>query len=48
MKKKLSAIMVRCLPEFKNRIQSAANHYNMSVSGYITLLINKNLKDLGL
>lgn len=44
---KESAIMVRCLPEFKVRIKDAADHYNMSVSGYLIMLINQNLKELG-
>ena len=47
MKNKEQAIQVRCLPEFKLRIKNAANHYNLSVSGYLIMLINQNLKELG-
>ena len=46
MKNKEQAIQVRCLPEFKHRIQEAARHYNLSVSGYLIMLINQNLKEL--
>ena len=47
MKNKEKAIQVRCLPDFKRRIQEAASHYNLSVSGYLVMLINQNLKELG-
>ena len=40
------AIQVRCSPEFKERILDATKHYNMSVSAYIIMLINQNLKEL--
>jgi len=47
MDKKEKAIQIRCLPEYKERIKDAAKTFNLSISGYVIMLINQNLKELG-
>ena len=44
---KEQAVQIRCLPDYKIRIKDAADSLNMSVSGFIVMLINKELKEMG-
>jgi len=41
------AIQVRCSPTFKHRLLEAAKYYNLNISTYIVMLVNKNLEEIG-